>query len=152
MSNAEILALFQAHICPRCGTSYILFKKGALCPNCQFEDKVENHSHFNFVRNLLNLMKIHKRRYDRYTPDVWFVDTVCDDVSKVCFTVFDRLEREDGDDHELKIKKILDEMDWKNRMYLKVHVREIVKELYKKYLEKKPRHSFFSKIKSLLTA
>lgn len=150
MRNTDILPGFQAHICPRCGASYILFKKGALCPNCKFQENIESHSHFNFVTNLLDLMKIHKRRYNRYMPNVWFVESVCDEISQTCFYVFDRLELEDGPDPVHKIKKILDDMDWKGKAYLKIHAREIIAELYKRYLAKKPKHSLFSKIRSML--
>lgn len=150
MKNTEILPVFQAHICSRCGANYILFKKGTLCPNCKFQEPISSHSHFGFVENLLNVMKIHKRKYNRYTPNVWFVESVCDEVTQTCFHVFDRLENEDGPDPIQKIKKILDEMNWNGKVYLKIHVREIIAELYKRYLERKPKHSFFSKIRSLL--
>lgn len=146
---ANSLPIFQPHICSRCDIQYILFKKGAVCPNCKLLENIDSHTNFKFVKNLLDIMRIHKRRHGQYTPNVWFVESVCDEMSQICFHVFDRLERQNAISPVNKIKKILDEIDWRGKLYLKIHSREIVAELYKRYLEKKPRHSFLSKIKSV---
>lgn len=152
MPNNQVLPAFKAHGCTRCNASYILFKKGALCPNCRNQDHVQTHEHYMFIPALLRVMQSHKRKYNRYSPDVWFVDSVCDEISKICFHIFDRLEAEDGNDHGDRIKKILDEVNWRKRGHLKIHSREIIAELHKQYLANKPRHSVFSRVRSVLVS
>jgi len=151
MSNTGVLSTFKPHTCTRCGVLHIVFKVNAPCPNCKLESSLNNHEHFKFTQALLVTMKKHKRKYGRYTPHVWFIENVSDSVSRVCFEVFDRLEKDKDGDHKLQIKKILDEMNWRKKGHLKIHVREIISELYKKYIQKKPQHTFFSRIKTLVT-
>ncbi|MFM2357465.1 MAG: hypothetical protein RJA61_202 [Candidatus Parcubacteria bacterium] len=152
MTNGGKIAEFKPHLCTRCGNSHVFFKQKTLCPNCKLEQVEESHIHFEFIPTLLELMKRHKRAYNRYTPSVWFMKTVFDEVARVCFQVFDRLEEENHIDEKVRIKKILDEMNWRKKGYLKIHSREIIAELYKGYAAKKPRHSVVSKLRFALAA
>ena len=152
MSNQGKIASFEPHPCSRCGTLHILFKQKTLCPNCKLEQVEESHIHLSFIPALLETMKRHKRTYNSYTPHVWFIANVFDDVARVCFYIFDKLE--DGDDVSVKfqIKKMLDEMNWRKQGHVKIHSREILGELYKKYKENKPKHSIVSKLRFALAA
>ena len=139
------------YYCPRCSVSYVLFKKETLCPNCRYKSEEIAHEHFKFIPTVLRNMKLNKRKYGTYGGNILLITSTPEYIQKLCFDIFDHLENIRPDDPSEYMRRTLDKMSWQNNLYLKIHTRDILSDLYAIYAVNKPKHSLFSKIKHILS-
>lgn len=137
--------------CSRCGVSYVLFKKDVLCPNCKKGNRLESHEHFKFIPTTVKNMRLNKRKYGKYSRDGEKIESLVDQIQKVCFNVFDNIENIRPDNPEEYIKYLTNKIHWHGTPYLKIHTREILTDLYDAYRKNPPHHSLFSKTKFLFS-
>jgi len=147
--------------CQECEARFIPFRQEYPCPQCGTE--VTEESYQDFIDELIHSMRVHKRKYGKYTPGTWIYDTLSEHVQQFCFQVFDYIENRDlvsKTQEREYLNYIVDEQAWQDDMpYIEKHVRDIVMTTYDKYLDRdrlsrswwqKKKQNFFSKLKKFL--
>lgn len=120
--------------CSKCKFAFIPFHIGIRCPKCSFVDKDLPQYH-GYVNQVLNSMHIHKLQYGNYHPGAWLSGSATEYIQKLCFQIFDALEKETPRDPIVFINKMLENFsDGPHRK----HAKDIVLAVYEQYRKNKP--------------